>query len=420
MLGALDLAVREAGAMPLARRDVTWYHERWNIQRISRIEYVLSRLTRLLEKADLLPRRIEQLPTYFAAHLEWMQKQAHDLDRRAQKQLETLNRGFQDVIARDYPGWIAAQPGDPVPFPLTSQFVRRRLRGHWDHQTERAIVLVFDGMRYDVWRDRLWPLLQECMEVISDEPGLALLPSETRLSRWPLAAGLDRWGITDTPLKSENTYLTAMLRRVFGLTTTVGQDTTRETGETIRYHAPRFNYIIFDFCDKGLHHISQRQAPNGAYVPDKPLAWIYDQQFADILNTEVMSVVRGLDAGTKVFITADHGFGPVAADPLDISLADLGAADDCKYLNCWTTTPPSQARVTRRDARRREVEARDAVVAFTPDQLHMPRANPATGTRAGADVSTCCPVDACGLLLRGPAQPPPARLRGRAPGGSSL
>ena len=50
--------------------------------------------------------------------------------------------------------------------------------------------------------------------------------------------------------------------------------------------------------------------------PSRPLAYIYQQQLKNIIDTEVMAIVRKLAPGTKVFVVADHGFGPVAREKL--------------------------------------------------------------------------------------------------------
>lgn len=52
----------------------------------------------------------------------------------------------------------------------------------------RAIILVFDSMRYDIWRQLVKPMLER-EYVIEEDVGFALLPSETRVSRRSFFAG---------------------------------------------------------------------------------------------------------------------------------------------------------------------------------------------------------------------------------------
>jgi hypothetical protein len=85
----------------------------------------------------------------------------------------------------------------------------------------------------------------------------------------------------------------------------------------------------------------------------------------NIIDNEVMSIIQGLIPDTKVFITADHGFGPVGREPLWFALEDMNELQDCTYLNCMLKVPFSQANLPEK--------VRNNVVAFTPEQLRMPR-----------------------------------------------
>jgi len=87
-----------------------------------------------------------------------------------------------------------------------------------------------------------------------------------------------------------------------------------------------------------------------------------------------MSIVRSLPPGTKVFITADHGFGPVGWQPLWFDENDLNEASDCVYLNCLLKETIGQANISSK--------VRDNVIAFKPEQLQMPTTESRT-TKAG-------------------------------------
>jgi len=86
---------------------------------------------------------------------------------------------------------------------------------------------------------------------------------------------------------------------------------TAATGETVRFRAGNFEVYIFELCDKELHKIQMKTLPDGREVPTRPLAFIYQQHLKNIIDTEVMAIVRNLAPGTKVLVTADHGFGRV-------------------------------------------------------------------------------------------------------------
>ena len=70
---------------------------------------------------------------------------------------------------------------------------------------------------------------------------------------------------------------------------------------------------------------------DGREVPARPLAFIYQQLIKNILDHEVMAIIRTLEPGTKVFITADHGFDRLGRQPVWFN--DLNEPLDCSYQN---------------------------------------------------------------------------------------
>jgi hypothetical protein len=133
----------------------------------------------------------------------------------------------------------------------------------------------------------------------------------------------------------------------------------------VRYKAGRLNYIIFEFCDKELHKITSKTLADGRQVPSRPLALIYKQLLKDLIDNEVMAVIRQLPAGMKVFITADHGFGRVHRDRLSIEQAWLNQPEDCLHLNAWL-------RKTLKDCGAPD-KVRQNVIEFPVDDLRMPK-----------------------------------------------
>ena len=136
------------------------------------------------------------------------------------------------------------------------------------------------------------------------------------------------------------------------------------TGETVRYRIGNLDVYIFELCDKELHKIQLKQLPDGREVPARPLSFIYEQHIQNILDTEVMNVMKKLAPGTTVFVTADHGFGPVGRDRIYFKDYDLNENEDCSYLNCrlkvaWPNVDLPEP-------------LRKKVIAFTPQELRMP------------------------------------------------
>ena len=109
--------------------------------------------------------------------------------------------------------------------------------------------------------------------------------------------------------------------------------------------------------------------------PSRPLALIYQQYLKNLIDTEVMAIIRHLAPGTKVFITADHGFGLVGQEWLGVDPEDLNEPNDCVYLNCLLSVPVSNANL--------HPKARKNIISFTPEQLHYPKKETWT-TKTGA------------------------------------
>ena len=307
------------------------FWDAWNGKRINRLEYYVSCLERLVHTADLRPASEEGVPSAFINALARVRQQVASVAADVQRGLDEVNSRFQEAVALQYPGWLASE-GEVY---LTSQFIRRCLKAHWDPDREKAVVFIFDGMRYDIWDELLRPMLLDRLEVVADLPASALLPSETHISRWALSAGCEPdhfW-----PPRAENEHLAQALRREFnyGGEVEVVEPEGSGSGETVRYRAGNLGVYIFELCDKELHKIRMRTLPDGRQAPARPLAFIYQQHLKSIIDTEVMAIVRNLPAGTKVLVTADHGFASVARDPISIDAGWLNEPSDCSYLNAW-------------------------------------------------------------------------------------
>lgn len=357
---ALDEAVREAAVKPREEQSFAYFWNWWNEKRLNQIEVTVSRLKRILESAELLPRHAASLPTQFSKMLSGMRQRIAHIYDEVYRQLDVLNERFQAVVSQQFPAWVAGSD-DVV---LTSQFIGRALKPNWDPQTEKAAVFVFDGMRYDIWDTLLRPLLEDRMEIVENAMASSLLPSETHISRWALAAGTTPNQFY--PRRAENVHLKDALARELNY---AGPVQTFEAqgagiGETVRYRAGNLEYYIFEFFDKEMHKITMKSLPGGRKEPSRPLAMVY-AQLQNFLETEVMAIMRDLAPGTKVFITSDHGFGPIRDQALWFQNIDLNASDDCKYRVCWLRVPFNQAGIP--------PDKRPHMIAFTPDQLGMPK-----------------------------------------------
>src|SRR5262249_39439438 len=104
-----------------------------------------------------------------------------------QKNLNLVNEKFQDLYRAKYAAWIK-QADAPVTF--THQFVSRVMKTYWDYAGgQKAVVLIFDGLRTDAWEELVKPVLEEKYDTIHEIPASAILPTETHLSRKAISAG---------------------------------------------------------------------------------------------------------------------------------------------------------------------------------------------------------------------------------------
>ncbi|MCX6712175.1 MAG: PglZ domain-containing protein [Candidatus Vogelbacteria bacterium] len=239
------------------------------------------------------------------------------------------NRRFQEMVFAQYKTWIS-EDGEVR---LTSQFLRRCLKPNWDPQTEKAAVFIFDGMRYDIWDEFLKPMLGDRMELLADLPASSLLPSETHITRKAICAGATADAFDSR--KGEDALLKDGLEREFAYSGNVEVITpdAMGVGETVRYRAGNLDVYIFELCDKELHKIDMKSLPDGRLMPSRPLDFVYRQHLKNIIDTEVMAIIRKLAPGTKVFITADHGFGRVHRNQIWLKEDWLNEPRDCAYLN---------------------------------------------------------------------------------------
>jgi hypothetical protein len=264
------------------------------------------------------------------------------------------------MITDQYKTWVKK---DSAVF-LTSQFLRRCVKPHWDFNNEKAIVFVFDGMCYDIWDELARPIFEDRMEIIDDYPATSLLPSETHISRKAIFAGC--FPDAFNTKASENKLLKNALKQVFNYDGDVDviDPEGAGTGETVRYRAGNIDFYIFELCDKELHNIRTKKSNDGQIDPARPLAFIYQQHIKNIIETEVMAIIRNIPADTKVFVVADHGFGAIGQNPIKLELSCLNDKFDCNYQNAWIRQSLDEINASR--------NLRSNMIEFSVTDLKMP------------------------------------------------
>ncbi len=325
--GVLGRAVKDLKVTKTHELDFRFFKKLFNDRKVSKLEYYISAIERLLNTKDVLPRSSDELPSVFGEALQRTQEQVRAIGEEVSRQLDVVNLRFQDMVAAQYPTWVTSDSD----VRLTSQFMRRCLKSHWDPEKQKAVIFVFDGMRYDIWEEFIRPVFEEAMDIEVEYSASSLLPSETHISRKAISAGTysDEF---DTRM-SEDKLLKTALAREFGFEGEVEVLSSEETstGEAVHYRAGNLDVHIFELCDQELHRIKVREHADGRVVPRRPLVFIYEQLLKDIIDNEVRAVVREIKPGTKVFVTADHGFVKLGRKKVRLEQDWLNESNDCFY-----------------------------------------------------------------------------------------
>lgn len=289
----------------------------WNDERANRLDYYTSGLRRLVQVGDILPVPKSQFWPRLAERWEAAQLKLNESIKAVDLDLDAANAKFQDLYHTNYVRWIN-QADSPLIF--THQFVSRVLKTHWDAQSgQKAVILIFDGLRVDAWEELVRPVLEEKYDVVEQLPGSAILPTETHLSRKAISAGCLPVSFFST---SENALLENALKTNLGLTVKFNvksQDDAVECGISAHYTSDPIDVVIFNFTDKNLHNNSA------------DLSFIYDATVREILRQDVRSVLREMPDNAAVFVTSDHGFAPVPDTTFTVPDEVLTDSGDVKY-----------------------------------------------------------------------------------------
>lgn len=272
------------------------FHKLWNEEKLNRLDYYISDLERMLRVGEILPVSPSILWPEYHARWESAQNKFKETAAAADEVIKWINRKFQDLYHQNYTKWIL-QSDSPAIF--THQFLPRMLKAYWDPKSgQKAVVLVFDGLRTDAWDEFVRPVMEERYDLVASQPGSAIIPTETELSRKAISAGALP---ADFPGKSrqELVMLKTWLKENMGIEpdfSILCDDDTSASGMTVRYNSTPLDYIVFNFTDGNLHHNPQ------------DLAFIYNQTVREIIRQDVRAVLRDLPANARVFVTSDHGF----------------------------------------------------------------------------------------------------------------
>jgi len=293
------------------------FRQLWNEDKANQLDYYMSGLRRLVQVSDILPVAKAQFWPQLTQRWTTAQQKLNESIKGVEQDLDAANTKFQELYHANYVKWINQADAPPI---FTHQFVPRVLKTHWDSQgSQKAVILIFDGLRVDAWEGLVRPILEEKYDVIDQLPGSALLPSETHLSRKAISAGCLPVNFCST---TENALLENALKTHMGLTVKFKvekQDETVECGISARYVSDAIEMVIFNFTDKKLHNNKDE------------LAFIYDTVVRETLRQDVRSILRELPDDATLFVISDHGFTPVPPTEFTVPHQVVTDAGDVKY-----------------------------------------------------------------------------------------
>ena len=163
------------------------FYQLWNEDKANRLDYYMSGLRRLMGVGDIFPVPKNQFWPTLTQRLGTALQKLDESIKSAEQDVDIANTKFQDLYLDNYAKWI--NQGD-APAIFTHQFVPRVLKSRWDSQSgQKAVILIFDGLRVDAWEELVKPVLEEKYDFLEQLPGSAILPSETHLSRKAISAG---------------------------------------------------------------------------------------------------------------------------------------------------------------------------------------------------------------------------------------
>lgn len=326
ILKDLKTGIRELELKKSEQRKLIDFLNIWNTKQVKRLEYYASTLKRNVESNDLLPKDKVDLPEVFVSALTSIREKTLILNDDVIDCLNKLNSLFQPFVVANYSSW--SEGSDEIV--LTPHFITRCLKPNWDPQTEKAVIMIFDGLRLDIWEELIRPMFEERLEHITTSyNGASLLPSETVFSRKAISAGSFPESF-DKGL-SEDKLLEESLEKAYSRTFPIEVSNVRGTGEIVRYKTQNLDVYIFEICDRELHGIRYKRVRSNRIEPERPLTFLYLQHIKDIIDREVMQIVRSIEPNTKVFIVADHGFGRIGTKRITIESDWVNDTNDIHY-----------------------------------------------------------------------------------------
>lgn len=216
---------------------------------------------------------------------------------RAYRELTTLAARLRDELDLSFGKLLEARyseivPGEYLPADLFYEKFMAPRRRTGEGAPRKAVVLVIDSMRFDIWRELVRPALEHDYEV-EETIGFALLPSETRISRRAFFAGKPPAAMPSAGRESE--LFAGLLSSLHGEPVAFEDLPQRPSGMAfaVRSQDRSVHAGVFNFPDALSHEVDWD--PHTLHEAQRPLL------------REIRALLAEVGPEALVFIAADHG-----------------------------------------------------------------------------------------------------------------
>jgi hypothetical protein len=253
-----------------------------------RIDRLVGRLQSLIYFVERPARRQWDTVTGFEERWTSEVRACRDAITSASRLRDELDLAFGKLLEARYSEIV---PGEVLTTDLFyEKFIAPRRRTSAG-APRKAVILVIDSMRLDIWGELIRPSLERDYEV-EESIGFALLPSETHVSRRGFFAGKPPAAM---PGGRESELFGALLTSIHGTPVVFEDLPHRPKGMAfaVRSRDGAVNAGVFDFPDALSHEVDWD--PHTLHEAQRPLL------------RELRALLADVGPEAMVFITADHG-----------------------------------------------------------------------------------------------------------------
>lgn len=198
-------------------------------------------------------------------------KRYEGLESRLNTVLNLYRGYFAKFIEKNYSNWLKHPTGQPL--------LNNQISTKIPISTEKVVLIIFDGMRYDAWKKVVEPYFSSLLNERETTVGIsiAMLPSITSISREAIYRDIRaNYG-------NEVNYITKSESEV----------KKQQVSDSLLM-AKRINILIYNMFDKEGHSSSQG------------LSVFYNRQ-REVFEASIKSLISSLPEDVEIVITSDHG-----------------------------------------------------------------------------------------------------------------